>query len=451
MAETRGSPLALLEVPRGLSPAELAGGFGLPGAAPPTGQIQDSFTRQLAALPGQTRRLVQLAAADPTGDRQLLWRAAGRLGIPVQAMAPAAEAGLADFGTRVRFRHPLARTAAYWSAPYQDRQAIHAALAEVTDLVADPDRSAWHQAQALSGPDEKAATELERSARRARARGGLPAAAAFGERSVLLTADPARHAERALTAAQANMHAGAFGKALDLLAEAESQGFPALDELACARVGLLRAQLVFASGSGSDAPGLLLKAAKRLESLDAGLAREAYLSAWMAGLFAGRLAIGGDLFEVSRAARALPPRAEPQTVDPVLDGLALMVTDGPGAAAPALLRAVSVFADADISEEEIFRWGWLAPVAASVLWDNDAWRAVLDRQVRLARGSGALDQLPVMLDALGTAVAASGDIAAASALVAEADTIRKITGPAPSRVPRCCWRRCRAATPRPLR
>src|SRR5215469_7834128 len=201
VAETRGNPLALLELPRGLSAAELAGGFGLPGAAPLAGRIEDSFARQLGTLPGQARRLLQLAAADPSGDRALVWRAARRLGIPVQAAALATEAGLAEFGTRVRFRHPLARSAAYRSAPFADRQEMHAALAEVTDPVADPDRRAWHQAQAAAGPDEEVAIELERSAGRAQARGGLAAAAAFLERSVLLTADPTRHAERALAAA----------------------------------------------------------------------------------------------------------------------------------------------------------------------------------------------------------------------------------------------------------
>ena len=291
VAETRGNPLALLEVSCWLSPAELAGGFGLPGPAPLADRIGDSFTGPLDALPDPARRLVQLAAADPTGDRQLLWRAAGRLGIPVHAGAPAVEARLVEFGTRVRFSHPLARSAAYWSASLSDRQQIHAALAEVTDGVADPDRRAWHRAQAVSGPDEEVAAELERSAGRAQARGGLPAAAAFLERSVLLTTDPERHAERALTAARASMRAGAFGTALDLLAEAEAQGSWPLDRLANARAELLRGQIMFASGSADAAPARLLKAARRLESLDAGLARQAYLSAWMAALFAGRPAV----------------------------------------------------------------------------------------------------------------------------------------------------------------
>jgi predicted ATPase len=211
LVETRGNPLALLELPRGLSPTELAGGFGLPGAVPLTARIEESFRRQLGVLPAETRRLLQLAAADPTGDPALVWRAAERLQIPVQALTPAVETALVDFGSRVRFRHPLARSAAYRSAPFPERQQVHRALAEATDQAADPDRRAWHRAAAAAGPDEEVAAELERSAGRARARGGLAAAAAFLERSMLLTADPAQRGARALTAAQASLQAGAFG------------------------------------------------------------------------------------------------------------------------------------------------------------------------------------------------------------------------------------------------
>ena len=370
VAETQGNPLALLELPRGLTPAELAGGFGLPGAAPLSGRIEDSFRRQLDALPPDARRLLLLAAADPSGDPVLVWRAAGRLGIPLQAAAPAVEAGLAEFGVRVRFRHPLLRSAAYRSASAADRQAMHGALAEVTDPAADPDRRAWHRAQAAAGPDEEVAAELERSAGRAQARGGLAAAAAFLERSVLLTVDPARRAERTLAAAQANLQAGAFGKALELLVTAEAGP---LDELQSARVDLLRGQIAFASGLGSDAPPLLLKAAKRLEPLDLDLARETYLSAWMAALFAGRLAGAGDLLEVSRAARALRPAAP-------------SAAGRPGARRPDVAghrRAGRRGTDVAAGRERLcrrrhlrwtegLRWGWCAQAAASALWDDDA-------------------------------------------------------------------------------
>jgi DNA-binding CsgD family transcriptional regulator/tetratricopeptide (TPR) repeat protein len=426
VAETRGNPLALIELPRGLTPGQLAGGFGLPGAVSLSGRIRESFGRQLDALPPDTRRLLLLAAADPSGDPALVWRAAGRLGIPLRAAAPAAEADLAEFGARVRFRHPLLRSVAYRSAPAADRRAAHLALAEVTDPAADPDRAAWHRAQAADGPDEDVAAELERSADRAQARGGLAAAAAFLERSVLLTVDPVRRAERTLTAAQLNLEAGAFGETLELLATAEAGP---LTELQSARADLLRGQVVFASGLGSDAPPLLLKAAERLEPLDLGLARETYLGAWMAALFAGSLAVAGDLLEVSRAARVLPPPPDPpDAVSLVLDGLTLLVTDGPAAAAPALRRAVSAYAGPGITLDESIRWGWFTQAAASALWDDDVWRAMLVRQVELARDVGALDQLPIMLGALGTAVVWSGDFAAATSLIAESDAVCAATG-----------------------
>jgi|RhiMetdeSRZDD1v2_1073273.scaffolds.fasta_scaffold02686_14 DNA-binding CsgD family transcriptional regulator len=422
VAETRGNPLALLELPRGLAPAELAGGFGLPGAAPLTGRIEDSFARQLDALPDQTRRLLLLAAADPSGDRPLVWRAAGRLGIPAQAGAPAVEAGLVEFGTRVRFRHPLVRSAAYRSPSFSERRQMHAALAEATDPIADPDRRAWHRAQAAAGPDEEVAAELECSAGRAQARGGLAAAAAFLERSVLLTADPARHADRALAAAQASLQAGAFGKALDLLATAEAGP---LDELQSARLDLLRGQIAFASGPGADAPALLLKAAKRLEPLNLDLARQTYLNAWVATPLAGRLEGAGDLMEVSRAVRALPPARSPRPADLLLDGLALLITDGPAAAAPVLRQAVTAFASGDISREEGLASGWLA---AGVLWDDDAGRAIMDREVRLAREAGALDELPVNLIPLAMSATWRGDFAAAASLIAEGDAVCEVTG-----------------------
>jgi DNA-binding CsgD family transcriptional regulator len=477
------NPLALLELPRGLTTTELAGGFGLPGALPGAGlpgRIEGSFRRQLEALPAQTRRLLLLAAAEPYGDPSLVRRAAERLGIGAQAASPATEAGLVEFGAKVRFRHPLLRSAAYRAASVQDRQQVHRTLAEVTDPDAEPDRRAWHRAKAAPGPDEEVAAELERSADRAQARGGMAAAAAFLERAVLLSIDPARRAERTLAAAQANLQAGAFGPALELLATAEAGP---LDELQSARVDLLRGEIVFASGLGSDAPPLLLKAASRLEPLDLDLARETYLTAWMAALFAGRLAGAGDLLEVSRAARALPPSktgpsktgpsktgpsktgpsktgpsktgpsktgpaetgpaetgpsetgpsktgpaGPPRPVDLVLDGLALMVTDGPAAAAPTLRQVVSAFSGAQASVEDELRWGWLAQAAASALWDDDAWRAMLVRQLRLARDAGALERLPLLLGALGTAVAWSGDFAAAAALVTEADAVCEATG-----------------------
>jgi len=426
VAETRGNPLALLELPRGLAPAELAGGFGLPGAGPLTGRIEDSFARQLEALPDQTRQLVLLAAADPSGDRALVWRAAGQLGLPVQAATPAAEAELVEFGAWVRFRHPLARSAAYRSASMQARQEVHAALAQVTDPIADPDRRAWHRAQAAAGPDEEIAAELERSAGRAQARGGLAAAAAFLDRSVSLTADPPRRAERSLAAAQAYLQAGAFGNALDLLAAAETGP---LDEFASARVDLLRGHVAFASGRGSDAPPLLLKAAKRLEPLNRDIARDTYLTAWIAATFAGRLAGADRILEVCRAAQALPPPEHPcGPLDLLLEGFALLITDGAAAAAPALRHAVDAFARAEIPVSDRLQYGPMAQGAAIAVWDEEDQRAILIQQVQLARTVGALDQLPVDLVALAIDDAWRGNFAEAASLIAECEAVCEATG-----------------------
>ena len=426
VAETRGNPLALLELPRGLSPAELAGGFGLPGALPLMGRIEESFGRQLEALPDQTRLLLAVAAADPSGDPSLVWQAAGRLGIPVQAVAPAVGAGLVEFGSRVRFWHPLVRSAAYRAASFEDRQKVHHTLAEITDPQADPDRRAWHRAQAAAAPDEEVAAELERSAGRAQSRGGLAAAAAFLDRSVALTIDPARRTGRTLAAVQVSMQAGAFGKALELLGAAE---IGPLDEFASARADLLRGQLAFASGLGSDAPPLLLKAAERLEPLDLDLARKTYLDAWIAAMFAGRLAGAGDLAEIARAARALPPPPDPPPLaDLLLDGLAQLVTDSRAAAVPALRQIVSAFTSGDVSAEEGLRWGWLAQSAAIVLWDEDAWHAIAVQQTRLARDAGALDQLPIDLASEAATAIRGGDFPAAASLIAEADVVSEATG-----------------------
>jgi DNA-binding CsgD family transcriptional regulator len=367
-----------------------------------------------------------LAAADPSGNRSLVWQAAGRLGIPLTAAQPAQEAGLADFGIQVRFRHPLVRSAAYRSVPAEVRQEVHRALAEVTDPAADPDRRAWHRAQAAAGPDEEVAAELERSAGRAQARGGLAAAAAFLERAVLLTAVPARRGERTVAAAQAHLQAGAFGQALELLVAAEAGP---LDELQGARVDLLRGQIAFASGMGSDAPPLLLKAAARLEPLDPDLARETYLNAWGAALFAGHLADAGDLREVSRGARSAPaPAHPPRSIDLLLDGLALIVTGRRAAAAPVLRQAAAAYTSADTPVDERLRWAWLAQVAANYLRDFDGWLAITDGATQLARDLGALDQLPIDLQAQAQAAMWSGDFPAADTLISEARLVAEATG-----------------------
>ncbi len=428
VSETRGNPLALLELPRGLTPAELAGGFGLP-ATQLTSRIEASFGRQLDALPAQTRRLLQLAAADPSGDRSLLWRAAGRLDLGFQAGVPAMEAGLVEFDGRVRFRHPLARSAAYRSASRAERQQLHAALAAVTDSQLDPDRRAWHLAQAVPDKDEEVAAELERSAGRAQARGGVAAAAAFLERAALLTGNPARRAGRALAAAQAKVHAGAAGAARDLLAMAEAGP---LSDLEQARLELVRARLVSATSRGGDAPLLLLRAAQRLEGIDISLARATYLDAVAAAIYAGRLASpGGSTMEVARVAAAAPPPPDrPRPPDLLLDGLTALFTRGYTAALPLLRQAVAAAEESTPADEEP-HWLWLACVMASHVWDDERWELLSRRYIQLVRQLGALSELPLALDRRIRPFLFAGELTAAAALLDETRTVEDATGNPP--------------------
>jgi hypothetical protein len=308
------------------------GGFGLPGAAPLTSRIEDSFARQLEALPDRTRRLLQLAAADTSGNRSLVLRAAGRLGIPIQAMEPAVEAGLAEFGTGVRFRHPLVRSAANRSASFTDRQQLHAVLAEVTEPGVDPDRRAWHRARAAAGPDEDVAAELHRSAGRAQARGGLAAAAAFLDHAAMLTPEPTRRMRRLLAAARAKRDAGALDAALRLLAEAKAGP---LDPLGTAEVEHLRRQIALDQRRGGDAAWQLVDAARHLEPLDASLARQTHLEALGAAIWAGDLDRPGTIQAGAQAARAAPPGPDPpRPADVLLDAFAIRLTQGYAAAAP---------------------------------------------------------------------------------------------------------------------
>jgi DNA-binding CsgD family transcriptional regulator len=426
LAEANGNPLALLELPRGLDPAQLAGGFRLVGARAVPARIEERFRRRLAALPADSWSLLLVAAAEPAGDPLLVWRAAGRLGIPASAAEAARTDGLLQIGTRVRFRHPLVRSTVYSTASLPERQAVHLALAEVTDRDRDPDRRAWHLAAAAAGPDEQVAAELERSAGRAQARGGMAAAAAFLQRAAELTGEPAPRSERALAAAQANLQAGALDTAAELLAIAAAGP---LDELQQARAALLRGQLAFASSAGGDAPALLMKAAKQLEPLDAALARQTYLDAWYAALNAGQFAGAGDLHEVSRAALSSPPPAgAPRPADLLLDGLALLVTEGRAQAAPLLSRAARIFAEEEIPMAERLRWGPVALVAAVTVWDEERWHAIQARELQSCREAGLLAQLTIWVNSMALLTIWRGDFAAAASLVAEGEAIAAATG-----------------------
>ena len=425
IAEARGNPLALMELPRGLTSSQLAGGFGVPATAPMYAGIEESFQRRVAALPPDARRLVLIAASDPTGDAALVWRAAGRLGIPESAALAAESDGLIAFGPRVAFRHPLVRSAVYRAADAVARTEVHQALAEATDAATDPDRRAWHRAQAAIWPDEDVAADLERSAVRAQARAGFAAVGAFLERSAALTVEPGRRARRALAAAQAKLQAGAADDAVALVEHAE---VGPLDDFQQAQAEVVRARIAFATNRGNDAPPLLLAAARRLEALDLPLARETYLDALTAALYTGRLARFVDTRQVAIAALAAPPASVRRPVDLLLDGLATLIAQGPAAGTPRLRDALDAFARRDMEAREALRWRWLAGRAAQSIWEHEAWDLLTSHHIRAAREAGMLVELPLALDTRVGVHLLAGETKAAVALVEEAAALAGVMG-----------------------
>jgi DNA-binding CsgD family transcriptional regulator len=424
--ETGGNPLALLELPRSMSPSALAGGFGLLASRVLPGGIELGFRQRVTRLPEPSRWLLLVAAADPLGDAVLVWDAAERLGVGADAAGPAVSAGLVEFGARVWFRHPLVRSAVYDGATDKQRQRAHRVLAECTNPASDPDRRAWHRARAVTGPDEEVAAELERSASRAQARGGLPAAAAFLARAVELTRDPTRRADRALAAAWAAFDAGAPEMALGLLSMAQAGH---LDDQRHAMVNLLRAEVAFAVSRGAEAPMLLLKTAQQLESFDARLARDTYLQALSAARFALHLAVGGNVVEVAEAARRAPAQPGPATpADLLLDGLAARDTGELAAGSHLLKRAMRAFCDAADAGVDELRWLWLAGTTAPDLWDYQSWERLATHHVEQARAAGALATLPLAVTSRVAVHVVLGELAEAAALVGEIDVLAEAIG-----------------------
>jgi DNA-binding CsgD family transcriptional regulator len=429
VAEARGNPAALLALPRGVPGAQLAGGFGMLAGHDLAGPVEESLERKLQDLSDGPRSLLLLAAAEPLGDPLLLWDAAERLGLEPAAAYGAEAQDLLAVGEQVTFRDPVARSAVYRSAGPADRRAVHRALAEATDRQTDPDRRAWHLAQAAAGPDEHVALELERSAGRAELHGGLGAAAAFLQRSVALTREPARRVERALAGAQASLRAGAFDAARGLLAKAETGS---LDQFQRARVDLVRGQLAFALNRGREAPPMLLHAADQLATLDPALAREAYLEALFAALFAGRMGKAGGVREAAQAARRAPAAPNPpRAADLLLDGFALTITEGYAAGAPVLRRAVTAFDSPDIGTDEVLRWAFYAAYAAQILCDEDSCRALPTRQIQLAHDAGALSVLPISLTYSVGAHLHAGELGAARSMLEDLDLVIDATGTQP--------------------
>lgn len=445
VAETRGIPLALLEVPRHVSAAELASGFGATATHSSAGALEDTYVRRIQALPESTRRLLLLAAAEPVGDAALFLRAAAELGIAVDALAPAEAAGVIEFGPRMRFHHPLVRSAAYRAADLNERRAIHRALADATDPRTDPDRRAWHAANSAAGTDDSVAAELEASAGRAQSRGGMAAAAAFLERATVLTSDPARRGARALAAAKAKRDAAAPAAAHELLAIAE---LAPLAELQRAEVARLRAQMEFARSRGGDAhaPRLsepasrLLDAAKRLQNLDDALAREAYLEALAAAMYAGRLGAPGALADVAEAALAAVDRGpEPQRpIDLLLTGMANRIAGDTTVGLGLLRRALELMCEQGQRSGQALQWMSLGLAivqesAAGELWDDAIYHQLSSAVVRQARDAGALTVLPPALAFRAGVHVLAGEFATAATLIEEAASITAATDYAPLR------------------
>jgi DNA-binding CsgD family transcriptional regulator len=429
--ETRGNPLAVLELPRGLTPAQLAGGFGLPATKTMPANIEESFTRRLAGLPDDARRFLLLAAADAVGDPALLWRAAQELEIAESAVDTLETEGFLEVGARVVFRHPLVRSAVYGDAGVKERSAIHRALAQATDPRIDPDRRAWHLGQATSMPDEDVAAELERSAGRAQARGGLAAGAAFLARAADLTPEERRRSRRLLAAAGAKRDAGDLDGALDLMAGLD---LGALDELGGGQARLLEAQIALEQRRAIDAGRLFLGAATRLQEVDPLLARDAFLEA-LGGVLTNDVAVEGGALVVAAAARAAPPPpGEPGCVEVLLHAYANRLIDGYAGAAPLYREALGlVLAASSSADDGGGRWLSLSSardqnVLSLELWDEEALHVLAARQVQLARDSGALGHLEFALSFLARSHMVAGELASAAAALDEANLLAEATG-----------------------
>ncbi|WP_426570161.1 helix-turn-helix transcriptional regulator [Streptomyces canus] len=437
VAEMRGNPLALLEFSRGRSAAELAYGLDSSNCSsvqgPVASRVERDFASRLGSLPAATRTLLLIAAAEPVGDARLLVRAAASLQITPYA-APAKAAGLIEFGESVRFRHPLVRSAVYHGAEPEERRAVHRALAEATDPVLDPDRRAWHAAQAADGPDEEVAAGLEQAADRARQRGGIAAEAVLLERAAEVTPDPRPRGRRALAAAEAHFSAAAPDRATELATVAELCPLSALDR---ARLARLRARILFARSRSDEAAPLLLEAAAQFTAAGSPLARETYLEAISATIFAGRVhgPTGARAAAIAARGSGAPPSGS-KAADLLLDGVAALLADGYETGVPALRAALDLLEHEELgTREEAVRWLLLAPVALEAFihyaWDLHAWDTLSSRAVRLARDIGALGALPPALIYAGGVHIHYGDFAEAARMIDEADALAAATGHAP--------------------
>jgi DNA-binding CsgD family transcriptional regulator len=444
IAEAHGNPLALLELPRAFSAAELAGGLGVEDSrsTPILSLLDEGFGRRVEALPEDTRLLLLIAAAEPTGDPALLWRAAAQLGIDPEAAAPAEAADLLHIGERVIFRHPAVRSAIYRSAEPSERRRVHRALATATDPRVDPDRRAWHRAHGTVGHDAEVADELARSAERAQARGGMAASAAFLARAAVLTPDPGLRAGRALASAHLNVMVGSTDEAFALLSTAATAP---LDDATRARLDLVKIKVDYATGHDPDDALRLLANAKRLEPIDADLAIQTYMEAFAIALVAGGLDDGVDVDVIATAAGAASGLLSSRHGDPrrlLLDGATRLVRAGYADGARPLSDALADYriaidghcADGSLSRDgSAARWLSLGVYSAISLWDHEAWDDLSAHQVDVIGRVGDLGMLPIALNSRALMFTQTGELDRTSSLVEEIDAVAELTG---SRLPR---------------
>jgi DNA-binding CsgD family transcriptional regulator len=422
LAETHGNPLALIELPRALTPAEAATGIVRQSRDSLTARIEEGFRRQLEPLPADTRRLLVLAAAEPLGDPLLLLHAASTLGLGVESADPADVAGLFQVRERCAFRHPLVRSAAYGAATPSERRMAHAALAEATDPDLHPDRRAWHRAQSTPTPDEDVAADLERTAARAKARGGLAAAGAFLERAAVLTPDAGRRAERTLAAAEMMYEAGAFEAVENLLRALEGVR---LDELQAARAERLGARVSLSvGGHEKDALLRLVTAADGLERLDPELANATLLEAvWTAIYFPSPDVLGALADALNRS----PASDSGAIIERILRGYAEILAHGYPSGTELLREAMFALRDKPQLEESDLPLLVVMDGTAKALWDFDSWESMARRMIQAARDVGALSILPRALGWWCDVNTAAGAFPAAEAALAEAETVAEVT------------------------
>jgi DNA-binding CsgD family transcriptional regulator len=408
VAEASGNPLALLELPR-------AGGFAPPATSSAPTLVEQGFQARLTDLSTDASLLLTAAAADPTGDPGLLWTAAAHLGVDVSRASPeAAATGLAEFATRIRFCHPLARSAVYRAAPADLLRTVHAALAAATDPVTAPDRRAWHRALASGGPDDDVADDLERCASRAQGRGGVAAAAVFLERAAALSLDPERRTARTLAAAQAHADAGHPDTASELLSTVDTG---ALDDRRHAEVDMLRGRIAFTRSDDDTGPALMVRAARRLAGTDPDRSRDCFLDAVEMGLFIGRA--GGLIGQIVTTVRAEAPAP---TAPDVLDALMVLATEGHAAAEP-LLRTVL--------DGLWIRRPALASMIAGELWDVPTLTTIAEWLVKTGRETGSPAALRLGLAQTVVGATLAGDLGRALAATAEEQAIAEATGGTP--------------------